>query len=201
MSRYKVGPGRIGNRKNTQQILRSLCKISQLAILLVQFTVLRVRPFIPPSLLPTFVPPSITHSLPHSQPTFTNSPRSHPVTHSPTQLPTTSTHSLIHAFTHSLTHSLTHSFTHSLTHSLIHSITHSILTTMRETYSRYSKVEFPDSICAKALRPAGPVFVPQRLQNTSRSSHPPITEETYRDREMDTKRSRDRNILIQYLPH
>ena len=163
MSWYKVGSGRIGNHKNTQQILPSLWNRSQLAFLLVQFTVLRVRPFIPPSLLPTFLPPSITHSLPHSQPTFTNSPRSHPGTHSPTQLPNTSTHS----FTHSLIHSLTHALTHSLTHSLIHSITHS-LTTMRDTYSRCSKVEFSDSICAKALRPAGPILVKERLQYTGR---------------------------------
>ena len=142
--------------------------------------------------LPTLSLTHIPHSLIH--------PRSHPVSHSLTHPPTFPPHLPTHSLTH-LPTTFTHSLIHAFTHSLIHSITHSILTTMRETYTRYSKVEFPDSICAKALRPAGPVFVPLRLQNTSRSSHPPITEETYREREMDTERSRDRPILIQYLPH
>ena len=170
MSRYKVGPGRIGNRKNTQQILPLLCNRSQLEFLLVQFRVLRICPLNPPSLLPTFHPPSITHSLPHSQPTLTNSPTHLPntSTHSFTHSPSHHTYSLTHSLTPSLTHSLTHSFTHPFAHSLTDSLNHS-LTTMRETYSRCSKVEFPDSICANALKPAGPVVVPERLQYTGRS--------------------------------
>ena len=40
---------------------------------------------------------------------------------------------------------------------------------------RLSKVKFSDSICAKALRPAGPVVVPERLQYTERRKNIPYT--------------------------
>ena len=117
-----------------------------------------------PSSLPSFLLQlpilSLTH-IPHAL----IHPRS-PLTHPTSQ----HIYPLIHSLTfppHLLTQSLTDSLTHPLIHSPAHSLTHWFTRSLTQYWllwgirtSRCSKVEFSDSICAKALRPAGPVIVP-----------------------------------------